>query len=95
MHCLPSPTQDYLTFSPCHVTNVAASPAELDATTAAGMSADVAAGRVVAALLDRSPETLVSPLRDRLAVLLRHLAPGLFFWLMERRARAGTGRPAS
>ncbi|KAF0296872.1 Dehydrogenase/reductase SDR family protein 7-like [Amphibalanus amphitrite] len=66
---------------------------KLDATTASGMSTDEAADRVLDALLHHRPETLISPLKDRLAVLLRHLVPSVFFWLMERRARAGTGRP--
>ena len=66
---------------------------ELDATTAAGLSPDVAAGHVLSSLAERRPELLLSPLGDRLAVLLRHLLPGVFRWLMEKRARAGTGRP--
>ena len=66
---------------------------ELDATTAAGLAPEVAAGRVLAALAERRPELLLSPLGERLAVLLRHLLPAAFRWLMARRARAGTGRP--
>lgn len=66
---------------------------KLDATTASGLEPASAADRVVAALVARESETLISPLKDRLAVLLRHLAPSLFFKLMELRAGAGTGRP--
>ncbi|XP_037093791.1 dehydrogenase/reductase SDR family protein 7-like [Pollicipes pollicipes] len=76
------------------LTGSGAAHGKLDATTAAGLEPDAAARRLVAALVARRHETLLAPLRDRLAVLLRALLPSVFFLLMRLRARAGTGRPS-
>ena len=59
------------------------------------MEPAAAADGLLAALASGRQEALLSPLKDRLAVVLRALAPSLYFVLMRWRARAGTGRPAS
>jgi len=52
-----------------------------------GMSAEYAAQQIVAALVGRKTELVLAPLKFRLLLFMRLLAPNLVWWFMHRRAQ--------
>lgn len=51
-----------------------------------GLMPDLAAERIVKALISRQSELILAPLLYRFAIFLRWLFPDLYFWLAYRRA---------
>nr|CAD7413073.1 unnamed protein product [Timema cristinae] len=60
---------------------------EMDATTAGGYNPKYVAKEMLKVILLEKKEVTIAPLSPRLAILLRTLAPEIFFWVMEKRAR--------
>ncbi|XP_076453848.1 dehydrogenase/reductase SDR family member 7B-like [Babylonia areolata] len=59
----------------------------MDKTTESGMTPEAVAERVLQCVLRGQPDVVISPLHHRLAIILRAVAPSLFFAIMARRAR--------
>ncbi|KAK7111322.1 dehydrogenase/reductase SDR family member 7B-like [Littorina saxatilis] len=59
----------------------------MDKTTESGMAAEAVAERVLRSVLYRQPEEIIAPLHHHLAVILRVVAPQVFFTIMAKRAR--------
>lgn len=59
----------------------------MDSTVASGYKPDYVAEKILCAVADGKKELIISPIVPRLAVLIRTIAPSLYFWVMERRAR--------
>lgn len=60
--------------------------AEMDETTAKGMSPDKLAERILQCILRKEPDIIVSDVQAKIAYYLRHLCPSLYFWIMSMRA---------
>lgn len=59
----------------------------MDETTLSGMPVDTVAERILHAVIFSEDDVLLAPLAHRVAVVLRAVAPGIFFWLMALRAQ--------
>nr|CAD7262472.1 unnamed protein product [Timema shepardi] len=59
----------------------------MDATTASGYDPKYVAKEMLKVILLEKKEVTIAPLSPRLAIVLRTLAPEIFFWVMEKRAR--------
>ena len=67
------------------VTGSGSSYGRLDETTAKGFAPAAVAERLVDMILKDEPEVVMADAHIRLAVVLRALAPALFFWFMKKR----------
>lgn len=67
----------------------------MDSSTASGYSPEYVATQVVEAILGDKAEIIVASMQPRLAILLRTLCPGLFFWIMRLRAQSEAKKKAS
>ena len=67
------------------VTGSGSSYGRLDETTAKGFAPSAVAERLVDMILKDEPEVVMADAHIRLAVVLRALAPALFFWFMKKR----------
>jgi dehydrogenase/reductase SDR family protein 7B len=61
--------------------------AEMDSDTAHGYKPEYVAEKILSAVVEYKKELIISPVIPRLAIMIRTLAPSLYFWIMERRAR--------
>lgn len=59
----------------------------MDQTTQSGMEPEAVARRVLQCVVNQEPEVVIAPLVHRLAIVLRAVAPALYFALMAKRAR--------
>ena len=59
----------------------------MDATTASGMKPEDVATRVLHAVRHQEDEIILAPSHHRLIVTLRNVMPGLFFFVMRKRAK--------
>ncbi|PNF35180.1 Dehydrogenase/reductase SDR family protein 7-like [Cryptotermes secundus] len=64
---------------------------ETDSATANGYTPEYVAEKILSAVVQCKEEMIISPVVPRLAMLIRTLAPSLYFWIMERRARNTSG----
>lgn len=64
---------------------------EMDSATANGYKPEYVAEKILSAVVQCKEEMIISPVVPRLAMLIRTLAPSLYFWIMERRARNTSG----
>lgn len=62
--------------------------AVMDETTAKGMSPEYVADKIIEAVAAETKEIVLAPLSHKFAILLRTLAPSLYFLIMSRRAAA-------
>jgi len=60
----------------------------MDENTAKGMSPEYVADRILEAVAFDTKETVLAPLHHKFAILLRTLAPSLYFFIMSRRAES-------
>lgn len=58
----------------------------MDESTMSGYSAEYVAQRIVDAVVNDEQEVIIAPFYARLAIGLRYLWPGLYFWIMKYRA---------
>ncbi|CAH0748221.1 unnamed protein product [Diatraea saccharalis] len=58
----------------------------MDKSTAAGFTPEYLAQRMVDSIVNKENELVVSQFFPNLAVFLRHFAPTIYFWIMERRS---------
>jgi dehydrogenase/reductase SDR family protein 7B len=61
--------------------------AETDSATANGYEPEYVAEKILSAVVQGKQEVIIAPVVPRLAILIRTLAPSLYFWIMETRAR--------
>jgi hypothetical protein len=61
--------------------------AEMDRDTAHGYKPEYVSERILSAVVEGRKELIIAPFIARLAIMIRTLAPSLYFWIMERRAR--------
>ena len=59
---------------------------QLDAATSSGYSVQRVSGEILAGVVRGEAELVLAPLHVRLAILVRTLLPGLYRWIMARRA---------
>ena len=59
----------------------------MDQTTEAGMPPDTVAEIVLKSVVHHEPDVIIAPFVHRMAVVLRAVAPQVFFSIMARRAR--------
>lgn len=60
---------------------------QMDSDTAHGYKPEYVAEKILSAVVEYKKELIISPVIPRLAIMIRTLAPSLYFWIMERRAR--------
>lgn len=60
---------------------------EMDSATANGYKPEYVAEKILSAVVQSKEELIISPAIPRLGILIRTLAPSLYFWMMKRRAR--------
>lgn len=58
----------------------------MDATTAAGYKPEYVADKIVNMVVSRQDELVLAPLSNKCALMLRYLAPSVYFWIMKKRA---------
>ena len=63
----------------------------MDKTIAQGMDAGYVARRVRNAVENEAPEVVIAPWTNKAAILIRALAPSLYFYIMRRRAASQRG----
>ena len=59
---------------------------QLDSTTKAGYSVEHVSEEIISSVADKRRELVLAPLYVRLAIMMRSLAPGLYRYVMARRA---------
>ncbi len=60
----------------------------MDASIASGMSSRYVAKRLLAAVQHEENEVVVAPWTNRAAIVIRAVAPTLYFWIMRKRANS-------
>ena len=63
------------------------SPSVMDKTTETGMPADAVAEIILNSVVRHEPDVVIAPFVHRVAVVLRAVAPHIFFSIMAKRAR--------
>ncbi|XP_069672235.1 dehydrogenase/reductase SDR family protein 7-like [Periplaneta americana] len=58
----------------------------MDESTASGYKPEYVAEKILLAVAESKKELIIAPLAPRLAILIRTIAPSLYFWIMKRRA---------
>jgi dehydrogenase/reductase SDR family protein 7B len=58
----------------------------MDSATANGYKPEYVAEKILSAVVQGKEELIISPIIPRLAILIRTLAPSLYFWIMKKRA---------
>ncbi|GLV38785.1 uncharacterized protein CBL_05783 [Carabus blaptoides fortunei] len=59
----------------------------MDTTTANGYESEYVAREIVKAVVNESPELVISQLGGRFAIVIRTFMPSLYFWIMSKRAK--------
>lgn len=84
--CVVSPGYIKTNLSVNAVTGDGSNYGILDSTTASGLSPDKVARSIALSILKNDKEVLLCPSIHKLAIFLRIMAPGLYFYIMKRRA---------
>jgi dehydrogenase/reductase SDR family protein 7B len=58
----------------------------MDSVIANGYKPEYVAEKILSAVVQGKEELIISPVIPRLAILIRTIAPSLYFWIMKRRA---------
>lgn len=58
----------------------------MDTSTAAGFTPEYTASKILDAIAEKKNELVLSQFMPNLAIFVRHVAPNVYFWLMNKRA---------